>query len=331
MTNSNEPRRISRWPIRASTLAALDREWVLLGLTVLAIILFSILFPRSFPNWANAHAVLRNLALDAIMAAGMMILLVAGLFDLSIGSMFSMIGVLTAWFVKNASLPVPLAVAAGLAIAAAGGALNGVIVAKVKVNALIATLGTMQIFRGVAVLVGGPGISYLPPSFARLGQAEFLGLQAPVWLMFLVVALFQYLTARTRFFRQYYYIGANAKAAGLSGIPVERLQVIAFALMGLLAGLAGLVFAARLATGVSIAGDGAELRVITAVILGGASLSGGRGTVWGALIGVVFIALINNVLIIAQVSSYWQSIVIGTVLVLAVATDHVMKGRKRGL
>jgi ribose transport system permease protein len=245
--------------------------------------------------------------------------------------MFSMIGVLTAWFVKNGGLPVPLAVAAGLAIAAAGGALNGVIVAKVKVNALIATLGTMQIFRGVAVLVGGPGISYLPSSFARLGQAEFLGLQAPVWLMFFVVALFQYLTARTRFFRQYYYIGANAKAASLSGIPVERLQVIAFALMGLLAGLAGMIFAARLATGVSIAGDGAELRVITAVILGGASLSGGRGTVWGALIGVVFIALINNVLIIAQVSSYWQSIVIGTVLVLAVATDHVMKGRKRGL
>lgn len=304
-----------------------SREWGLLGLTLLATLAFSILFPASFPTAGNAAAILRNLALDAVMAAGMTILLVSGLFDLSVGSMFSMIGVLTSYFIKNAGMPIPLAIAAGLGIAILGGALNGFIVARVKVNALIATLGTMQIFRGVAVLVGGPGIAYLPESFARLGQAEFLGLPSPVWLMLVIVGLFELLTSRSRFFRQYYYIGANPKAAFLSGIQVERLQIVAFMLMGLLAGLAGMVFAARLATGVSIAGDGAELRIITAVILGGASLTGGRGTVWGGLIGVVFIALINNALIIAQVSSYWQSIVIGAVLVLAVATDHFFARR----
>jgi ribose transport system permease protein len=304
-----------------------SREWGLLGLTLLATLAFSILFPTSFPTVGNASAILRNLALDAVMAVGMTILLVSGLFDLSIGSMFSMIGVLTSYFIKNAGMPIPLAIAAGLGIAVLGGALNGFIVARVKVNALIATLGTMQIFRGVAVLVGGPGIAYLPESFAKLGQAEFLGLPSPVWLMVVIVGLFELLTSRSRFFRQYYYIGANSKAAFLSGIQVERLQIVAFMLMGLLAGLAGMVFAARLATGVSIAGDGAELRIITAVILGGASLTGGRGTVWGGLIGVVFIALINNALIIAQVSSYWQSIVIGTVLVLAVATDHFFARR----
>ncbi len=307
--------------------ASIGREWGLLALSVLACVVFSFAFPRSFPTAANAAAILRNLALDAVMVAGMVVLLVAGVFDLSIGSMFSMIGVVTSYFVKNLGMPAPVAVALGLAIAALGGALNGFIVARVKVNALIATLGTMQIFRGVAVLVGGPGISYLPDSFAQIGQAELLGLPVPVWLMAAVILLFEYLTSRTRFFRQYYYIGANQKAAHLSGIRVERLQIAAFTIMGLLAGLAGIVFAARLATGVSIAGEGAELRIITAAILGGASLTGGRGTVWGGLVGVVFVAIINNVLILAQVSSYWQSIVTGAVLVLAVAADHILRRR----
>jgi ribose/xylose/arabinose/galactoside ABC-type transport system permease subunit len=306
-----------------------SREWGLLGLSLLAIVVFSIAFPDSFPTLANAAAILRNLALDAVMVAGMVVLLVSGVFDLSIGSMFSMIGVLTCYFVKQ-GMPVPLAVAAGLAIAAAGGALNGFIVARVKVNALIATLGTMQIYRGIAVLVGGPGISFLPESYSRLGQAEFLGLPAPVWVMIVVIVLFEFLTSRTRFFRQYYYIGANPKAARLSGIRVEPLQIAAFTIMGVLAGLAGILFSARLATGVSVAGEGAELRIITAAILGGASLTGGRGTIWGGLIGVVFVALIGNALILGQVSSYWQSIVTGAVLVLAVAADHFLNRKRRG-
>jgi ribose transport system permease protein len=119
-------------------------------------------------------------------------------------------------------------------------------------------------------------------------------------------------------------VGANAKAAQLSGIPVDRMLILGFTLMGLLAGTAGMAFAARVATATSTAGDGAELRIITAVILGGASLSGGRGTVWGTLLGVLFIALINNIMIFARLSPEWQSIVIGTVLVVAVAMDRFL-------
>jgi ribose transport system permease protein len=284
----------------------------------------SIVYPRSFLHFQNFSAIARNLAFDGIMAVGMMLLMIGGVFDLSIGGMFSMAGIITAWFLKDARLPVPLAVMCGLLIASLGGFINGLLVARLKVNALIATLGTMQIFRGVAVLVGGPGINFLPESFSRLGQAEFLGLQSPFWLMMFVVTLFQYLLARTRFLRQLYYIGSNQKAAYLSGINVQRMQIIAFAIMGSLAGLAGMAFASRLGTGVTIAGDGAELRVITAVILGGASLSGGKGTIGGAAVGVVFIALINNIMIVAHISSYWQSITIGLVLVLAVALDSLL-------
>jgi ribose/xylose/arabinose/galactoside ABC-type transport system permease subunit len=312
---------------RLSLRSYLTRESLLVVLTLAAIVGASLAYPTSFPTFRNFSALLRNMAMDGIMACGMVVLLVSGMFDLSVGSMLSMAGVLTGWLLTQAHVPAPLAIVAGLGLAACGGALNGWIVAKVRVNALIATLGTMQIFRGIAVLVGGPGIANLPPSFAQWGQAQWLGLQAPVWLMLAVAAVGQFLMAKSRFFRRYYYIGANAKAASLSGIPVDRMLILAFTLMGLLAGLAGIAFASRMATANSTAGDGAELRIITAVILGGASLQGGRGTVWGTLVGVFFISLINNVMIFARLSPEWQSIVIGMVLVAAVAMDRFLSRR----
>jgi hypothetical protein len=138
--------------------------------------------------------------------------------------------------------------------AAALAAAHRGIVARIKVNALIATLGTMGIFRGIAILLGGPGINFLPPSFTRLGQSVFLGMQAPIWLMLAVVAFYHFLMTRTRLFRQYYYIGSNQKAALLSGINVSGLQMLAFLQMGLLAGLSGIVFSARIGTSVRLLG-----------------------------------------------------------------------------
>ncbi len=166
-----------------SRLAPYSRELALIGLTLFIVVLFSILYPYSFCSWDNLNAILRNLAFEGILAIGMMVLLVSGEFDLSVGAMASMIGVVTAWLMKVAGWPVPLAVATGLAIGALAGAMNGVFVAKLRVNALIATLGTMGIFQGIALLVGGPGVTFLPESFSRVGQAELLGLQAPVWLL----------------------------------------------------------------------------------------------------------------------------------------------------
>lgn len=307
---------------------AVSRELALAVLSLLIIILFSILFPVSFRSTANFSAILRNLAFEGILAIGMMLMMVGGVFDLSVGAMASMVGVITGWLMKTAGIPAPLAVAGGLAAAALGGLVNGVLVAKVRVNALITTLGTMGIFQGVALLVGGPGITFLPDSFTKFGQAELLGLQAPVWLMIGLALLAHYGLAHTRFFRQYYYIGSNPKAALLSGMNVERLQIISFTLMGAIAGLAGIVYASRIATASSTVGVGAELQAITGVILGGASLTGGKGTIWGAMIGVFFMALMKNVLIISRVSSEWQGIILGSVLVLAVAVDSVMN-RKR--
>jgi ribose transport system permease protein len=303
------------------------RELDLLVAVYLTAIVFSILYPVSFFSVGNLRAILNNLAVDGILAVGMMLLMISGVFDLSVGSMMSLAGVVTGWLLAKAGWPVGSAVAAGLGVAVLGGLVNGLLVARVKVNALITTLGTLGIFQGLAILIAGPSIGNLPASFARFGQSELLGVQRPVLGMLALAVAFHLLLTHSRFFRQYYYVGSNPRAARLSGINVERLQILGFTLMGLIAGVAGLCFAARVGASVSNAGVGAELRVITAVILGGASLTGGKGSIPGALIGVVFMALVNNVLIIARVSSYWQGIMVGVILVLAVALDSY---RSRG-
>lgn len=310
---------------------SLSRELGLLCLLIAIVLLFRIAYPVSWDNFAtfdNFSSVVRNMAFEGILALGMMLMLVGGTFDLSVGATASMVGVVTGWLMKKAGWPVPAAVAGGLGLAALSGFINGVVVAKVRVNALITTLGTMGIFSGIALLVGGPGITFLPDSFARLGQAQFLGLQAPVWLVVVLGLISHYALAHTRFFRQFYYLGSNPKAAFLSGLNVERLQLFSFTLMGLLAGLAGIVYAARVATASSTVGVGKELGAITACILGGASLQGGRGTAWGALLGVLFVALIQNMLLIKQVRPEWQGIILGLVLVFAVAVDAILNRKQ---
>jgi len=309
-----------------------SRELGLLILLILILLLFRVLFPVSWDRFAtfeNFASVVRNMAFEGILALGMMLMMVGGAFDLSVGATASMVGVVTGWLMKFGGWPVSAAVMTGLGLAALSGFVNGFIVAKLRVNALITTLGTMGIFSGIALLVGGPGITFLPPSFSTLGQAQFLGLQAPVWLVAGLCAVAHYCLAHTRFFRQFYYIGSNPKAAHLSGMNVERLQIFAFSLMGLLAGLAGIVYAARVATASSTIGAGKELGAITACILGGASLQGGRGSAWGALLGVLFVAIMQNMLLIKQVRPEWQGIILGLVLVFAVAADSLLNRRQQ--
>ncbi len=304
-----------------------SREVDLLLALYLAVIVFAVLFPSRFFTLSNARAVLHNLTFDGILSIGMMLMMIAGVFDLSVGAMASMTGVLCAWLMVNQEWPVAVAVPVALMVSAVGGMANGWIVARAHVNALITTLGTLGIFQGVAVLIGGPGVNDLPPGFTVWGQSELLGVQRPVWGMLLLALVMHYLLHHTSLFRQFYYIGSNAKAARLSGIDVAGLQVLGFTVMAVIAGVAGLAFASRVGAAVSAAGVGAELRVITAVILGGASLTGGKGTIAGALLGVVFMALVTNILIISRVSSYWQGIVIGVILILAVALDAIQTRR----
>jgi ribose transport system permease protein len=228
-----------------------------------------------------------------------------------------------------AGLSIPLAVLCALLVGAVAGLFNGVLVTGLGINPLIATLGTMSIARGIAlVLTEGFSQSSLPPEFAWIGKASVVGLPAIVALTFVLVIAFDLAVRHSRFFRQVYFIGANEKAAMLSGIHVKRVRIIAYALTGVLAALAGILLASRLMSGTPTAGNGIELQVLAAAVIGGASLRGGEGTILGAFLGVVFVALINNSMTMLAVSIYWQMIVIGGVLVAAVALDMLIRSKR---
>jgi ribose transport system permease protein len=305
-----------------------DRVFTL-GLTLAVLfIICSLIWPTKFPTFENISLVLLNVSIESIVAVGMMILLISGSFDLSVGSVVAFSGGVAAYLMYYYGVFVPVAIVVALLAAATVGLINGLFVAKLGINPLIQTLAMMGIVRGLALMISGAGIQNLPDTFNALGQTRIFGVQSPVWIMLAIVLIFSILVSRTIFFRRYYYIGGNEKAAKLSGIQVDRMKIIGFMLVSTLAGLAGILLASRLGASLATSGQGMELRAITAVILGGASLLGGQGKVVGALLGTVFMGLVSNVMILARVSGYWQEIVLGSILILAVGLDIILKKRK---
>ncbi|WAC14051.1 ABC transporter permease [Dyadobacter pollutisoli] len=301
-----------------------------LALTIALIcVLASIAFPANFPTFENLSQLLLNLSIDTIVAVGMMLLLISGMFDLSVGSIVAFSGGLAAHLMFHYNVPVPVALVAGLGSALLIGWVNGYLIAYMGINPMIQTLAMMGIVRGGALLVAGAGIQNLPYWFNAIGQSKLLGIQMPVWYMLLTVVVFTVLVNKTVFFRRYYYIGGNEKAADLSGIRVKRMKMYAFVLSALLAGIAGILLSSRLGAAMSTLGRGLELRVITAVILGGASLTGGVGKIPGALLGALFTGVIANIMVIARISGLWQEIIMGVILILAVLLDLYVQKRSR--
>ena len=308
---------------------ATDRPLLLIVLIVTLIALMTILEPTTFPRAANAAVVLLDTAQTGILACGMMVLLISGMFDLSIGGILGFSGIMAGLAAKHLGLPPIVAFLIGCGWGLLLGVVNGVLVTKFKINALIATLATLSIYRGLLQLVSGAGVTNIGNGYTVFGQTQILGIYSPFWFMAVIVLLFAFLVGRTRYFRQAYYIGGNARAAKLSGINVDRTVLSFFAIMGLLAGLAGALLASRLNTAVVLAGQGVELKVITAVVLGGASLSGGVGTIFGAFLGVLLMALLQNAMIIAGINPFWQLIVVGIVLLISVGLDQFARVRGR--
>lgn len=304
------------------------REFMLLAVIVVGCAVMTMASPH-FLTFNNLMAVLRGLAVEAIIAVGMTILMVSGSFDLSVGSVLAFSGILTASQLKAGMAVLP-AVLLGLLSGVVFGLINGWIVARVRINPFVTTLGMMSVVRGlVLVISGGRGISGLPAAFTQLGRAEWLGIQSTVWVMIALVVLGDILLRRSRFFRQNYYIGGNEKAAILSGIPVERVKIINFTLVSTLAALAGILLTARLGTASVTAGTGMELRIIAAVVIGGASLGGGEGTVTGAFLGTLLMTLITNALNLLGVDVYWQTLVVGATLLAAVVIDSLGNERRK--
>jgi ribose transport system permease protein len=259
----------------------------------------------------------------------MAVLLASGGFDLSVAAVMALCGTVAAWLIAH-GVGVPGSIALTLLLGVGIGAVNGTLVTLVRVNPLVATLGTLSVARGLAlVMTEGYNISDLPASFTQLGDGDHFGLPWMVWIMLGLALVGDVALRRTRLLRQVYYIGGNERAARLSGIRVDGLRVFTYMLSGSLAALAGVLLAARLNTAVPTAGEGLELTVIAAAVIGGASLAGGEGTVLGAVLGVAFLALISNALTLLQVSIFWQEVATGIVLVSAVSLDMLLRRRRQ--
>ncbi|WP_319529604.1 ABC transporter permease [uncultured Cohaesibacter sp.] len=314
-------------PFKRFIRASLRTRELMLIVMILAIIVTMSLITPYFLSLSNFRAVAVGMTPTAIIAIGMAILLASGGFDLSVGSVMALSSTVVT-LLLIAGLSIPMAVVAGLLLGASAGLVNGCLIAFVGINPLVATLGTMSVARGVAlVLTEGFSISNLPASFAWVGKTSLAGIPMLVLLTVVLVALFDVLVRHTRFFRQVYFIGANERAALLSGIAVNRVRIIAYVLTGTFAALAGILLASRLMSGTPTAGNALELQVLAAAVIGGASLRGGEGTILGAFLGVIFVALINNAMTMLAISIYWQMIVTGTVLVVAVALDMLVRRR----
>ncbi|MED4354309.1 ribose ABC transporter permease [Schinkia azotoformans] len=301
---------------------SLQKLGPLLGFALLTIIL-SILSPN-FLSLDNILNILRQVSINALIAFGMTFVILTGGIDLSVGSMLALSAALTAGFMAGGMDPI-LAMLIGLLAGALMGAFNGFVITKGKVAPFIATLATMTIFRGLAlVYTEGRPITGLSKdlSFELMGRGYFFGIPVPVIWMLVSYAILYFILKKTTFGRRVYAIGGNEEASILSGIKVDQVKIWVYSITGLLSALAGIILTSRLNSAQPTAGTAYELDAIAAVVLGGTSLSGGRGWIFGTLVGALIIGVLNNGLNLLDVSSFYQQVVKGGVILLAVILDR---------
>ncbi|MGY4688888.1 ABC transporter permease subunit [Salibacterium sp. K-3] len=306
----------------ASLKGTLQKIGPLLGLVLLVIVL-TILNP-SFLSLDNIFNVFRQVSINALIAFGMTFVILTGGIDLSVGSTLALAGALTAGFMAGGMDPV-LAMLCGLLAGALMGAFNGVVITKGNVAPFIATLATMTIFRGLTlVYTDGRPISDIPQhfSFEMMGQGYLFMIPFPVVTMFAAYLVLYFILKKTTFGRGVYAVGGNEEASRLSGLKVDSIKIGVYSLTGMLSALAGIILTSRLYSAQPTAGTMYELDAIAAVVLGGTSLTGGRGWIFGTLVGALIIGVLNNGLNLLNVASFYQQVVKGAVILLAVILDR---------
>jgi ribose transport system permease protein/L-arabinose transport system permease protein len=300
---------------------------LLLALAVLFII-FGVLRGDVFFSSRNFLNIGLAITILGVLAMSQTVVIVAGGLDISVGSMVGLTTVSAAMAIQMTDSPA-LGIGAGLVIGGIAGVVNGLVITYGRVNAVIATLGTMAIFRGIAfILSDGQSISIFNDTFRFMGVGTFLGLQFPIWVLIASAVLFQVFLAKTIVGRNVYALGGNPVVARLSGIKVNRYRIGIYVMSGLFAGVAGILLAARTGSGQPISGSqGLELEAITAAVLGGCALQGGKGTVAGALLGVAIIGILNNGMILTSVPTFYQLLAKGSLLILAVIVAEYQQNR----
>lgn len=309
-------------------LLAKSQSLIALVLMVIAMSLLS----DSFLTADNGWNILRQISVNLCLSVGMTLIILSGGIDLSVGAILALSGAVAAGVLKH-GIELPFfdmllqftlagAIVAGVGVGLMLGWFNGFVITRFKLPPFVATLGMFSIARGLTMLwTGGFPVTGLGEGFGYMGTGIFLGVPMPVWITAGLVAVFVVVTRKTRFGRYLYAVGGNERAALLTGLRVKRIKVWVYTLGGGLAGVAGLLVTARLDSAQPNAGLGYELDSIAAVVIGGTSLSGGRGSVMGTVLGCLIIGVLNNGLFLLNVSPFWQQVVKGLVILAAVAID----------
>ena len=305
-------------PARIITTIGTHNFSLLIALGIL-IVIFGSLRPDVFFLTRNIQNIGQAIAILGVLATAQTIVIVAGALDISVGSIVGMstvcIATVVAWTGSTT-----LGIGAGMAVGAVAGMINGLIVTLGGVNAVIATLGTMAAFRGVAFIISnGQSIPIFDPAFRVIGDGRLFGIQITIWVLVVVATLFFVLMRYTIAGRNIYAVGGNPVVARLAGLDTRAYQIAVYALSGAAAGLAGMLLAARTGSGQPVSGsDGLELQAITAAVLGGCALTGGRGTIVGAMLGVLILGVLNNGMILTSVPTFYQMVARGVLLIVAV-------------
>jgi ribose transport system permease protein len=297
-------------------------------IALLGLIILISTIQHEFLKGKNPYLVSRQIALTAIIALGVLFVILTGGIDLSVGSTVGLSGFLCGFAMAAGFHPL-LAVVVGLLTGAVVGAVNGVVVAYLGVTPFIVTLGMLGAAHGLVLIIKrGDSIREISRAFIAFGNGSLFGVSIPVIILLIIAALCYMVLGRTVFGRQVFAVGGNEKAAALSGINTRAVKFLTYVLSGLLSAVTGILFVARFESAQADSGKGMELDAIAAAVIGGTSLMGGEGSVVGVLLGASIMVIIRNGLVVTGVSSYWQELIIGTIIVLAAILD-VIRSRKR--
>lgn len=276
----------------------------------------------AFWNYMNIINILRSISFLTISALGMTFVLIGDGLDLSVGSVIGLGGMITGLSLQ-AGISVPVSCLLGLTIGASVGLFNGLVITKAKIPPLIVTLGSLYIARGtVLVLTKGRPVYPFPDSFNALGTGSVLGIPFSVLIMVVLCLAAHIILSRTVYGRSIYAIGGNEETARNAGIPVDTFKIISYMMVGFLGALTGILMSARMNSAVPNSGEGWELKVIASVIIGGTSVFGGVGTIGGTIVGASVMSVLSTAMIMLHISAYWQNIVIGAIIILAVGIDQ---------
>lgn len=316
------------------TTAALQKGVAFVVLVTL--LAFFSIFAPNFAAWNNMVNIMQATAVNGVLGVAVTFVIIAGGIDLAVGTMMTLTAVMAGLILTNAGMPLPIGIAGALASGGVMGAISGTTIAKFKIPPFIATLGMMQIARGLALVFSGTKPIYFndTPSYPLLSPESSIsliipGLEIPngVFIMFLVAILASIILNRTLFGRYVFALGSNEEAARLSGVNVDFWKILTYALSGAICGIAGLLISSRLNSAQPALGLGYELDAIAAVVIGGTSLSGGRGTILGTIIGAFIMSVLTNGLRIMGVQEEWKIVVTGVIIIVAVFVDIMLRRR----